>query len=196
MAENASNLQLEALRCETARWFLNRFRSATDDLNMTIAKNFEITKCRLAQEVIPLDGAPSPVSGVVKEVFEAELEATCRIVWLLEPLRNSSVTHYTGTMDHPAGQGQLAHMLSAFVHYSFQWSEGTIVFADIQGSSGRLSTNAMGIIIFDMMTHTTDGDSGVGDYGEKGIEKWRDQHDCNVFYKNLDLAVGDDNEDD
>jgi hypothetical protein len=95
--------------------------------------DFEITKCRLAQEVIPLDGAPSPASGVVKEVFEAELEATRRIVWLLEPLRNSSVTHYTGTMDHPAGQGQLAHTLSVFVHYSFQWSEGTIVFADIQG---------------------------------------------------------------
>ncbi|KAJ7869777.1 hypothetical protein B0H14DRAFT_2345959, partial [Mycena olivaceomarginata] len=129
MVENAANLQFEALRCETARWFLSRFRSATDDLNMTIAKNFEITKCRLAQEVIPLDGAPLPASGVVMEVFEAELEATHRIVWL----RNSSVTHYTGTMDHPAGQGQLAHTLSAFVHYSFQWSEGTIVFADIQG---------------------------------------------------------------
>jgi hypothetical protein len=95
--------------------------------------DFEITKCHLAQEVIPLDGAPSPAAGVVMEVFEAELEATHRIVWLLEPLRNSSVTHYTGTMDHPAGQGQLAHTLSAFVHYSFQWSEGTIVFADIQG---------------------------------------------------------------
>jgi hypothetical protein len=39
MVENAANLQFEALRCETARWFLNRFRSAIDDLNMTIAKS-------------------------------------------------------------------------------------------------------------------------------------------------------------
>ncbi|KAJ7720103.1 kinase-like domain-containing protein [Mycena metata] len=97
-------------------------------------------------------------------------------------------------MDHLAGQGQLAHTLSAFVHYAFQWSEGAIVLADIQGSSGRLSTNTMGILIFDMMTHTPDGDSGVGDHGGKGIEKWRDQHDCNVFCKTLNLAVGDDDD--
>ncbi|KAJ7755610.1 kinase-like domain-containing protein, partial [Mycena maculata] len=86
----------------------------------------------------------------------------------------------------------LAHTLSAFVHYCFQESEGGIVFADIQGSSGRLSSNAMGIIIFDMMTHTPAGDSGVGDHGPKGIEKWCDQHDCNVFCKMLELGVGDD----
>ncbi|KAJ7710098.1 hypothetical protein B0H14DRAFT_2646200 [Mycena olivaceomarginata] len=61
------------------------------------------------------------------------------------------------------------------------------------GPHGRLSTNAMGIIIFDMMTHTPDGCWGLW---EEGIEKWRDQHDCNVLCKNLDLAVGDDNEDD
>ncbi|KAJ7156780.1 kinase-like domain-containing protein, partial [Mycena filopes] len=127
----------------------------------------------------------------------AESATTRQVVWLLEPIRNSSVTHYTGTMDHPAGQGQLAHTLAAFVHYSFQWSEGTIVFADIQGmcSSGRLSTNAMGILIFDMMTHTPEGESGVGDYGGKGIEKWRAQHDCNAFCKGLDLAVDDGEED-
>ncbi|KAJ6484712.1 kinase-like domain-containing protein [Mycena sanguinolenta] len=196
MAENTSNLEYEALRCETASWFLSNFRTATEDRNMVVAKNFEITKYRLAQEVISPDSVPSPASGVVKEVFEAESVADRRIVWLLEPMRNSSVTHYSGTMDHPAGQGQLAHTLSAFVHYSFQWSEGTVVFADVQGSSGRLSTNTMGIIIFDMMTHTPDGDSGVGDHGGKGIEKWRDQHDCNVFCKNLDLEVGDDDEED
>ncbi|KAJ7737273.1 kinase-like domain-containing protein, partial [Mycena maculata] len=116
------------------------------------------------------------------------------IVWLLEPIRNSSVTHYSSTMDHPAGTGQLAHILSGFVHYCFQESEGGIVFADIQGSSGRLSSNAMGIIIFDMMTHTPAGDSGVEDHGPKGIEKWCDQHDCNVFCRMLELGVGDDDD--
>jgi hypothetical protein len=61
-------------------------------------------------------------------------------------------------------------------------------------SLGMALTNAMGIIIFDMM-HAPDGqcslllfldfysDSGVGDHGEKGIEKWRDQHDCNILQK-------------
>ncbi|KAJ7239469.1 kinase-like domain-containing protein [Mycena rebaudengoi] len=196
IAQNTTNLELEVVRCEQARWFLNEFRAAVDSHNIATATNFEITRCRLAQEVVKSDGAPSPASGVVAEVYEAEPLTTRRIVWLLEPLRNSAVTHYTGTMEHPAGKGQMAHTLSAFVHYAFQWSEGEVIFADIQGSPGRLSTNTMGIIIFDLMTHTPDGDSGVGDFGVKGIEKWRQQHDCNAFCKNLELEVGSDDEED
>ncbi|KAJ7815375.1 hypothetical protein B0H14DRAFT_2195310, partial [Mycena olivaceomarginata] len=88
------------------------------------------TKCRLAQEVVKLEGVPSPASGIVKEIFEAEPIVTRRVVWLLEPLRNPSVTHYTGSMDLLAGRGQLAHTLSAFVHYAFQWSDRNVIFAD------------------------------------------------------------------
>ncbi|KAJ7774456.1 kinase-like domain-containing protein, partial [Mycena olivaceomarginata] len=118
-----------------------------------------------------------------------------RIIWLVEPLHNAVVTRYTGTMEHPVGTGQLAHTLSAFVHCAYQRSGGTMVFADLQGSCGRLRTKQMGILIFDLMTHT-DQDSrvclltlalGVGDYGSEGIERWRDQHDCNTFCKCLGL---------
>ncbi|KAJ7123035.1 hypothetical protein C8R44DRAFT_621789, partial [Mycena epipterygia] len=133
MAENMSNLEFEAIRCEMAQWFLEQFTSATAEHNMETANNFEITKCHLAQEVITSEVVPSPASGIVKEVVEAESGTTNRIVWLLEPLRNPSVTHYTGTMEHPAGRGQLAHTLSAFVHYAFQSSEGNVIFANIQG---------------------------------------------------------------
>ncbi|KAJ7118186.1 hypothetical protein C8R44DRAFT_625896, partial [Mycena epipterygia] len=65
----------------------------------------------------------------------------------------------------------------------------------VQGSSGRLSTSVMGILIFDLMIHTPEGDSGIGDHGVKGIERWRDQHDCNAFCKALDLEVGDEDDD-
>ncbi|KAJ6550191.1 kinase-like domain-containing protein, partial [Mycena capillaripes] len=95
-----------------------------------------------------------------------------------------------GTMEHPAGRGQLAQTLSTFVHFAFQRSGGEVIVADIQGSCGRLSTKQMGILIFDIMTHTPEEDSGLGDHGVKGIEKWRDQHDCNAFCKRLELAVG------
>ncbi|KAJ6580599.1 kinase-like domain-containing protein [Mycena sp. CBHHK59/15] len=246
LSENKTNLEAELIRCEMARWFLKCFRIATDEINMETAKNFEITQCRLAQEVVKVGAKPSPASGVVPEVFESapatwqnkcagarlwngsvirydtrgevsvdssghlpytghnevDVEAfphpaiqlyhtTSRIVWLLEPLRNTSVTHYTGTMEHPAGTGQLVHTLSAFVHYAFQFSCGNILFADIQGSSGRLTTKTMGIIIFDLMSHTPEEDSGVGDHSPNGIERWRDQHDCNIFCKRLELEVGD-----
>ncbi|KAJ7795330.1 hypothetical protein B0H14DRAFT_2621052 [Mycena olivaceomarginata] len=82
----------------------------TSQLELEVLHYFEITQCCIAKEVISSDGSPSPASGVVKKVFEAELSATRSIVWLLEPSRNSSVTHYSGTMDHSAGQGQLAHL--------------------------------------------------------------------------------------
>ncbi|KAJ7678789.1 kinase-like domain-containing protein, partial [Mycena rosella] len=179
IAENKSNLELEAIRYGMATWFLKNFHEAARDHNM------DITSYRLAQEVIKEDGAPSPASGVTKDIFDAEPVATRHIVWLLEPLRNPSVTHYTGTMEHPTPRGQLANTMSTFVHYAFQWSEGNVIFADIQG-------HAMGIIIFDLMTHTPEGDSGVGDHGPKGIQKWQSQHDCNSYCKNLDLEVGDD----
>ncbi|KAJ7145431.1 kinase-like domain-containing protein, partial [Mycena crocata] len=173
MAKNCLNLEFEVIRCKEARWFLQNFRSAAEENNV--------------------GESPSPASGIVKEIFEAGIATPhpSQIVWLMEPLRNPSVTHYTGTMEHPVGRGQLAHTISAFVHYAFQWSEGNIIFADIQGL-----TNVMGILLFNLMTHTPQGDSGVGDHGERGIEKWCDQHDCNAFCKNVQLEVGDDNEDD
>ncbi|KAF7368008.1 Kinase-like protein [Mycena sanguinolenta] len=193
MAENATNLQLDVFRCEMARWFLKNFRQAADDINLEIAKNFEITQVLLVQEIVGDEKHPSPASGVAREVFEAHPDDM--IVWMLEPLRNAAVTHYTGTMEHPAGVGQLAHTLSAFVHFAFQESRGGIIFADIQASHGRLTNKTMGMLIFDLMTHTEEEDSGVGDHGPQGIERWRDQHDCNVFCKRLELAAGEsDNE--
>ncbi|KAJ7442087.1 hypothetical protein B0H11DRAFT_1749404, partial [Mycena galericulata] len=120
-----------------------------------------------------------------------------RIVWMIEPLRNPAVTHYTGTMEHPAGTGQLAHTLSAFVHYAyFHIVISQSALTNFTGSIGRLSTNAMGIIIFDIMSHTPEEDSGVGDHGPMGIQRWRAQHDCNVFCKLLGFDAGDSDSDD
>ncbi|KAJ7913336.1 kinase-like domain-containing protein [Mycena leptocephala] len=187
--ENKTNLAADATRCEMARWFLKRFRDHASTMNVPIAENFEITQVLLVEEVVTPGNYPSPASGVTPEVLESSQDG--RIIWLLEPLRNAAVTRYTGTMEHPAGTGQLAHTLSAFVHYAFQHSGGQLIFADIQGSCGRLSTKMMGILIFDIMSHTPEEDSGVGDHGTKGIERWRDQHDCNAFCKRLELEVGD-----
>ncbi|KAJ6524657.1 hypothetical protein DFH09DRAFT_1096060 [Mycena vulgaris] len=221
LEENATNLESELVRAENARWFLKSFRTAAEEINLVTAQNFEITQCRIAQEVVEGDAKPSPASGLTSEgdiqkacenelnpvelpsqdpgdQFEggskersvsgiplpptswSEPAPTKKIIWLLEPLRNAAVTHYTGTMEHPAGTGQLAHTLSAFVHYAFQASGGDILFADVQGSSGRLSNKNMGIIIFDLMTHSPDENTGVGDYGPAGIR--------------LGLEVGDDDE--
>ncbi|KAJ6545977.1 hypothetical protein B0H10DRAFT_1969814, partial [Mycena sp. CBHHK59/15] len=123
-SENHHNLEFDIIRCEMAHWFLKRFHDNAEEINLEVAKSFELTQCRLALEVVKIGGKPSPASGIVPEVFESEDSNIC---WLLEPLRNASVTHYTGTMEHPAGTGQLAQTHSAFVHYAFQWSSGGII---------------------------------------------------------------------
>ncbi|KAJ7148736.1 kinase-like domain-containing protein [Mycena crocata] len=194
LAENHRELRNEIERYEIMRWFLSKFREAAEVGNVETAKNFEISQCRLAEEVVPTGESPSSASNIAAEVLESTPNG--KIVWFIEPLRNAAVTHYTGTMDHPAGTGQLAHTLAALVHFAFQHSYGTILFADLQGSVGRLSTNKMGILIFDPMTHSPEETSGVGDHGSKGIDRWRAQHDCNTFCKRLELEAGDSSDED
>ncbi|KAJ6465673.1 hypothetical protein DFH09DRAFT_957082, partial [Mycena vulgaris] len=169
LEENTTNLESKLVRTENARWFLKSFRTAAEEINLVTPR-----------EVVEGDAKPSPASGITSKVWESEPTPTKKIICLLEPLRNAAVTHYTGTMEHPTGTGQLAHTLFAFVHYAFQASGGDILFADIQGINKN-----MGIIIFDLMIHSPDENTGVGDYGPAGIVRWRDQHDCTVFASDL-----------
>ncbi|KAJ7811689.1 hypothetical protein B0H14DRAFT_2606407 [Mycena olivaceomarginata] len=106
-----------------------------------------------------------------------------------EAMRNDGPPSRSGTArSHPL----------AFVHYAFQWSDGNVVFADLQALRSRFIGQTQHKCDGDHHLRRdnphTGGDSGVGDHGVKGIEKWRDQHDCNNFCKNLDLAVGEDDE--
>lgn len=112
--------------------------------------------------------APSVASGV--EDLDALTDG--RIVWFLEPLRQSTVQRYSGTMQHANPTGKMGCTVSAFVHYAYQYSEGALVFADIQGavkllspslsliyfegSLGKMSSGQNGMILFDVMTHSAD----------------------------------------
>ncbi|KAJ7933136.1 hypothetical protein B0H13DRAFT_1856426 [Mycena leptocephala] len=180
-----------------AWWFLKNFCSAAQERNLETATNFDITECCLVQEVIKEDRAPSPASGIV----EAERVATSKLFgcW------NSFATRLLLTTQekwstHLAGDTSRIDFPHSF-NMDFNGAKGTSFFQIFKyssslGSSGRVTTNTMEMIIFDVMTHTREGDSGIGDHGVKGIEKWRDQHDCNAFCKHLELDVGDDDEED
>ncbi|KAJ7905017.1 kinase-like domain-containing protein [Mycena leptocephala] len=85
------------------------------------------------------------------------------------------------------------------------YSKGTLVVADLQGAYLLLSIthemtpdcifqgtaclvrNNDGLILFDLMTHTKDGDSGIGDFGEKGIKSFIDDHQCTDLCRALTL---------
>ncbi|KAJ7915414.1 kinase-like domain-containing protein, partial [Mycena leptocephala] len=89
------------------------------------------------------------------------------IPWLLEPLRGASIERWSGTLQHPNHDNKTGH---AFMHFSYVYSQQTLVLADIQGSRGRTRDGKSGCVSFDIMTHTRDGTSGVGDHGEEGIQ--------------------------
>jgi hypothetical protein len=52
---------------------------------------------------------------------------------MLEPLRTTTFTRYTGTLRHPDLRGKLGSSIQAFVHYAFVMSGEDLLFADIQG---------------------------------------------------------------
>ena len=55
------------------------------------------------------------------------------IVWLLEPMRGSSIERWSGTLKHPNHDNKVGQTMDAFMHFSYVYSQHTIVFADIQG---------------------------------------------------------------
>lgn len=112
--------------------------------------------------------APSVPSGI--EALDALDDR--RIIWFLEPLHQSTVQRYSGTMQHANPTGKMGYTVATFVHYAYQYSEGALVFTDIQGtvkllshslsliyfkgSLGKMSSGQNGMILFDVMTHSSD----------------------------------------
>ncbi|KAI0629563.1 kinase-like domain-containing protein, partial [Trametes polyzona] len=115
----------------------------------------------------------------------ADLDAG--VIWLLEPRRSTAVNKWSGTMVHPNRLDKLHMTMSAFAHFSFLWSESTLVFADLQSSYGRRADKTPAKILFDIMTHTRAGSSGVGDHGLEGLKKFISDHECNDTCEALDL---------
>ncbi|KAF9256429.1 hypothetical protein L218DRAFT_881696, partial [Marasmius fiardii PR-910] len=106
--------------------------------------------------------------------------------WLLEPMRTGTPKKWSGTLQHPSHQGKLGVTLTTFVHFAYEWSQKTIVFADLQTSLTATSSRGKHIL-FDIMMHTMRGDSGLGDHGTDGIQQFIDQHICSNKCEDLGL---------
>ncbi|KAJ6562463.1 kinase-like domain-containing protein, partial [Mycena capillaripes] len=100
------------------------------------------------------------------------------VTWLLERERgNVQFRKYSGTLDHPRHNDKQGATINVFQHFSYFKSNKTLVLADIQGSEHYDPSNKA-TILFDLMSHTTTGDTGAGDHGEAGIKSFVDQHQC------------------
>ncbi|KAJ7779278.1 kinase-like domain-containing protein, partial [Mycena olivaceomarginata] len=92
---------------------------------------------------------------------------------------SSRIKHWSGTNEYPPWhQNKLGSTLNAFVHYVYLFSQESTVLADLQTATA-VNENGQGIeVLFDMMTHTINRSSGVGDHEKTGIKTFLEKHEC------------------
>ncbi|KAF9251019.1 hypothetical protein L218DRAFT_1065832, partial [Marasmius fiardii PR-910] len=92
----------------------------------------EVTDFKIATEVVSPQAKPSPASGISDNEWTAfcsqqPADAKLLVVWLLEPMRTGTPKKWSGTLQHPSHQGKLGVTLTTFVHFTYEWSQKTIV---------------------------------------------------------------------
>ncbi|KAF7371790.1 hypothetical protein MVEN_00036700 [Mycena venus] len=176
--EHLVQIQAEAARLSIGSWFLKAFFKHATDLNIAIDYDIAFSDAFLAEEV----ESPTPASGV-KEIGPDSPGMT----WLVEPKRSTFVEHFTYTLSHKLHKKDLrSSTIHAFAHFVWGHSNRTLVFADLQGTSALVGYKD-GLVLFDPMTHTKTGTSGIGDFGLEGIQSFLDDHICGDVCRRLDL---------
>ncbi|KIO01567.1 hypothetical protein M404DRAFT_149882, partial [Pisolithus tinctorius Marx 270] len=99
----------------------------------------------------------------------------------------TTVIKFSGMMQHPPPTNDKHGItIAAFAHFVFEFSGHKLVFADIQGSPMTVDGHD-GIILFDVMTHTDTGHSGIGDHGKDGISSFIEHHKCDYICTGMGL---------
>ncbi|KAJ2921872.1 hypothetical protein H1R20_g15222, partial [Candolleomyces eurysporus] len=175
--ENSDFLEHELIRLQVFGWLVKQFlkQAGSDGANVEHYSAITVSDGFLVREV----GEPSAPSGLASNNAYGA-------VWLVEPKRTRSVRKFCGTMVHPERSDKVGMTISALCHWIYTTTRKTEVFADIQGSYMAVDGQDT-LILFDPMSHTVDGDSGVGDHGEKGIQKFLEDHQCNYICQGLSL---------
>ncbi|KAJ6465319.1 kinase-like domain-containing protein, partial [Mycena sanguinolenta] len=176
--EHLVQIQAEAGRLSIAAWFLKAFLKHTEDLNVAVDTKLAFAEAFLAEEL----KFPSPASGI-KEIGP-ELPG---MTWLVEPRRSSIVEHFTYTLSHKLHKkDSRSATVHAFAHFVWGHSNRTLIFADLQGTPA-LVRHKDGMILFDPMSHTKTGDSGIGNFGIQGIKSFFRDHICGDICLRLHL---------
>ncbi|KAG6834598.1 hypothetical protein H0H93_008682 [Arthromyces matolae] len=169
-ATNSRVLQQELIRLKQGQWFLTLFMESADEKGLDVCKDIRFSDGFLVRE----HGS----------CFDTLVDPA---VWLIEPLRTTSVVKFSGTLCHPTRSDKIGKTITAFAHFVYEISQKSMVFADIQGSPMTINGGKAVTILFDLMTHTMDMSSGVGDHGKDSITSFVTQHVCDFFCRNLDL---------
>ncbi|KAK6984688.1 kinase-like protein, partial [Favolaschia claudopus] len=198
---NRDQFTKEGITLGRTNFFLKNFKQECDSEGIEISGKltlpllaFDVTDFALVREgtVNSTESfIPSPASGLAPseysdllEVEKAELAADSNILssitWLIERERGDvQLRKYSGTLDHPSYSDKQGATINLFQHYVYLFSRKTLVLADIQASESQ-DKHSHPSILFDLMSHTINGESGAGDHGEQGIKSFVDQHNICV----------------
>ncbi|KAJ6507599.1 hypothetical protein DFH09DRAFT_942908, partial [Mycena vulgaris] len=138
--ENYHQVVKEVTRLSKAGYFLKRFIVEVNKQAVDITQGIEVTEFKLGVEVVQDTCGPSKASGFSLDQYQ--LASSARIesepnhgifVWLFEPRRSSTVSHWSGTNEYPPWhRNKLGSTLNAFTHYAYLLSLESTVFADLQ----------------------------------------------------------------
>ncbi|KAJ3991959.1 hypothetical protein F5050DRAFT_1580486, partial [Lentinula boryana] len=130
--ENQFEVEAEGQRLHQLHDILNAFIEHAKKNKVKIAADIRVTEFKIALE-IP-ENHPSPASGVTAGEINALSEDLQYISWLLEPMRPRGIepTKWSGTMQHPEHNSKVGDTLTSFVHFAYEWTHQTVVFADLQ----------------------------------------------------------------
>ncbi|KAJ3780281.1 kinase-like domain-containing protein [Lentinula aff. detonsa] len=167
--ENRFEVEAEGQQLHQLHDILNAFMEHAKKNKVKIAADIRVTEFKIALE-IP-ENHPSPASGITAGEINA-----------LKP------TKWSGTMQHPEHNSKVGNTLTSFVHFAYEWTHQTVVFADLQTSKVG-SENGGTNILFDPMSHTLGGNSGVGDHGNTGIQQFLRSHHCEKRCRELGLKT-------
>ncbi|KAJ6598517.1 hypothetical protein B0H10DRAFT_1959433 [Mycena sp. CBHHK59/15] len=168
--DNRVQIEGEISRLAIGKWFLEAFYCfCKGHKEISVDQNITFTDAFLAIEV----DRPSMASGVAIITEEAE-----GMTWLVERKRLTTVIKFNGTLVHSSHRKDLrSATISALAHFVFGYSKGSLVFAELQGTLCQVRGKD-GLVLFDLMTHTKQEDSGVGDFRTK-TEEGRNEEEYN-----------------
>ncbi|KAL0953004.1 hypothetical protein HGRIS_007209 [Hohenbuehelia grisea] len=177
-------LTADLIRLTRMRSFAGRFMSEAQSAGA------EVAEFRISDGFLIKVYAPSDPEDHSEHFGEPAFAAVLKAAYLVEPRRASTaVFKFSGTLGVSNRIDKKSATIMAFSHFVLQETACQYMFSDIQGtpmtsSKGKDTT----IVLFDPMTHTLKGKSGLGDHGLDGIRTFIEQHQCSPICRAISLC--------
>nr|VWP02501.1 Reducing polyketide synthase FUB1 (EC (Fusaric acid biosynthesis protein 1) [Ganoderma boninense] len=193
LSKTINVLTADLIRLKRMGYFADKFKTLAYDHGVDVAE-FDVSDAFLIKSYKPKPSTVTPAEhadgGNDEDTTDVASTEEVSAVYLVEPLRlSTTVVKFSGTFGSTTRNDLRSLTVSAYAHYVAEQTACRYVFADIQGSNNANSSGKLSLTLFDPMTHTAEGTSGIGNHGRKGLEDFVSNHTCNHICSALQLAL-------